>query len=294
VRLPDLDEGAVMVFARVRGEGAAFQRVYLDPPTGSVLDTASGRDFLGWLHSFHESLTLREFFGREIVGAIGVGMLFSSLTGLYLWWPAGRWRNAVVVFRRGFGLNRNLHYTVGFWGMVLLTVLSFTGTVLAYPDAMRTAVAVVGTVSPPPRNVQAAAAPGRSMPADDAIAIARRAIPDSTVIGFGFPQGPRGPYRVNLRERGDTTSRSGTVVFVDPRTGAIPQRTERASRGGGDAFLLWQRILHEGGWLGPVGRFVTFLGGLMPPLLIVTGLVMWLRKRARRSLSAGASASPAR
>ncbi len=105
VRLPDLDEGAVMVFARVRGEGAAFQRVYLDPPTGSVLDTASGRDFLGWLHSFHESLTLREFFGREIVGVIGVGMLISSLTGLYLWWPAGRWRSAVVVFRRGFGLQ---------------------------------------------------------------------------------------------------------------------------------------------------------------------------------------------
>lgn len=290
VRLPDLDTGAVMVFARAPGEGTAFQRVYLDPPTGDVLDIATGRDFLGWLHSFHESLTLREFYGREMVGVVGLAMLVSTLTGLYLWWPAGGWRHAVVVFRRGFGLNRNLHYTIGFWGMALLALLSFTGIVLAYPDAMRTAVAAVGKVSPSPRNLQAPEATGRPMPADDAIATARRAVPDATVIGFGFAQGPRGAYRVNLRERGDTTSRSGSVVFVDPRTGTILQRTTRATRGAGDAFLLWQRILHEGGWLGPVGRFVTFAGGLMPPLLFVTGFAMWLRKRARRSQASAAGA----
>ena len=91
------------------------------------------------------------------------------------------------------------------------------------------------------------------------------------VIGLNFPAGPRGVYRVNLREAGDTTSRSGTAVFIDPRSQAVVHRMDRATRPGGDSFLLWVRILHEGGAFGGVGRFVTFLGGLMPPLLMVTG-----------------------
>lgn len=83
IRLADREDGPVMVFAR-SGSGP-FQRVYLDPPTGRVLDAASGRDYLGWLHSFHESLTLREYNGREIVGVIGIALLASALSGLYLW-----------------------------------------------------------------------------------------------------------------------------------------------------------------------------------------------------------------
>ena len=90
LRLPQDDGAPVVVFVRGRGEGAGLYRVYLDPPTGRVLDAAAGGGFIGWAHNFHESLSLREHFGREIVGAVGIAMLISSLSGLYLWWPRGR------------------------------------------------------------------------------------------------------------------------------------------------------------------------------------------------------------
>jgi uncharacterized iron-regulated membrane protein len=131
--------------------------------------------------------------------------------------------------------------------------------------------------SPSPRGLQSAESAERAIGPDAAATIALQRYPNAAVIGIGLPAGPRGTYRVNLREAGDTTSRSGTVVFIDPRSQAILHKVDRSSRSNGDVFLLWQRILHEGGAFGGTGRFVVFLGGLLPPLFVVTGLIMWLR-----------------
>ncbi len=288
IRLPDMEDGPIMVFARARSDAGPFLRVYLDPPTGRVLDTASGRDWLGWLHSFHESLTLRELKGREIVGTVGISMLISSLTGIYLWWPPGGLRLRSFGFRRGFALHRNLHYTFGIWGALVLGVLSFTGIFLAYPDAGRAVVGVFAGVSPSPRGVQSVTTDGSVMSVDDAAGIARKRYPDATITGLGLPTGARGTFRVNLREAGDTSSRSGTMMFIDPRSGAILQSADKATRRSGDTFLLWQRMLHEGSALGFPWRFATFMGGMLPLLLMTTGLIMWLRKRTRRMPREGA------
>ncbi len=282
IRLPDRESGPILVFARANADSGPLLRVYLDPPTGRVLDTSSGRDGLGWLHSFHESLTLREFKGREMVGTVGIAMLISSLSGIYLWWPAGGLRVPAFGFRRGFALHRNLHYTFGIWGALVLGVLSFSGIFLAYPEAGRTVVAVFAGVSPSPRGVQSATTSGNAMNIDAAVGIARQRYTGATITGLGLPTGSRGTFRVNLREAADTTSRTGTVMFIDPRSGAVLQSADRASRGGGDTFLLWQRLLHEGSALGLPWRVATFLGGLLPALLMTTGLLIWLRKRTRR------------
>src|SRR5277367_4632233 len=67
-----------------------FMTVYLDPPTGQVLDIVDNRtSWFGLLHRFHENLTIPEYGGRSIVGWTGVAMLTSVLTGIYLWWPRG-------------------------------------------------------------------------------------------------------------------------------------------------------------------------------------------------------------
>jgi uncharacterized iron-regulated membrane protein len=291
IRLPDQEAGPVIVFARA--DAGPFQRVYLDPPTGRVLATASGRDWLGWLHGFHESLTLREWKGREIVGVVGIAMLISALSGIYLWWPAGRFRMRALGFRRGFALDRNLHYTFGIWGALVLAVLSFTGLFLAYQDAGRAVVAAFGTVSPSPRGLQSAPGRGDAIAPDEAVAIAQHRVANAGVIGIGLPAGPRAVYRVNLRETGDTAARSTTVVYIDARSGVILHAVDQATRGGGDTFLAWQRMLHEGSALGIVWRFLTFLGGMLPALLMVTGLIIWLRKRAQRHSRAVAGRLPA-
>lgn len=290
IRLPDLEEGPIMVFARAPNAGG-FLRVYLDAPTGSVLDVTDGVDFIGWVHGFHESLMLRDFRGREIVGVVGIAMLISSLSGIYLWWPARRQFRKALGFRRGYSTSRNLHYTFGFYGAMMLAMLSFTGIFLSFTDAGRAVVAVFSPLSPSPRSVQAREAAEPRITPDDAVAIARGLYPAARVIGVQLPNGPRGVYRILLREAGDTSARSGTAVSIDPRTREVLLRTDRSTRTAGDAFLTMNRLLHEGNWWGSTGRLLTFLTGLLSALLMVTGFILYFRPR-RRVPSAAVGAKP--
>ena len=79
VRMPESAGWPATVTAREprRGEGGGrprFLTVYLDPPTGRVLDVDEFRNSLiGFLHRFHENLTIPEYSGRAIVGWSGVG-----------------------------------------------------------------------------------------------------------------------------------------------------------------------------------------------------------------------------
>ena len=293
LRIPHEENSPVVAFVRSGGSatgspaGASgpLRRVYLDPPTGRVLDAPKQSGLNGWAHDFHESLKLRDYNGREIVGWVGVAMLASSLIGIYLWWPRRRLRTRDLGFRRGATLSRNLHLTLGIWGALVLAMLSFTGIFLAFPEAGRMSVKMFAAVSPSTRGLQSpdgTEAQRRPITPDQAVTVARVGHPDSSVAGIGFPAGPRGVYRVALRESGDDSERGTTAVFVDPRSGVIVRQVDRVSQTSGDAFLAFMRPLHEGVPLGLGGRVVVALVGLLPALFVVTGTMMWLRSRRVR------------
>ena len=188
-----------------------------------------------------------------------------------------------------------MHYTFGFYGSLVLAMLSFTGIFLAFPEPGRAAVAAFGPISPSPRSIQAPESLGPPIWPDEAAGVARALYPEAKVTGLGLPSGPRGVYRVNLRGASDASARLGPVVFLDPRTSAVLLRADRAARTGGDVFLAWQRILHEGEAFGVGGRLVICAAGLLPALLVITGSIMWLRQRRgpQRAQFAGAVAPDA-
>jgi uncharacterized iron-regulated membrane protein len=268
LRLPEFEGGPIVALARGR-DGGQFHRVWIDPPTGRVLDAAPGGGFVGWVHRFHENLTLREYRGREVVGLVGIAMLVSSLTGLYLWWPArGRFRQALGM-RQGIAASRNIHYLSGFYGALVLALLSFTGIWLAYPDAARNLLGAA------PRAIQAPEPAGGQEPVgpDAAVNAARALYPNARVTGLSVPAGPRGVYRVNLRSGEDAVA-----VFLDPASGSVLRRYDPATQGAGDRFLAAIRLLHTGDGFG-LGRMILFLAGLLPAILAVSGALIWLRAR---------------
>ena len=161
-------------------------------------------------------------------------------------------------------------------------MLSFTGIFLAFPEAGRAAVGVLAPVSPSARGLQAPESQGRPITPDDAVALARAQLPEAAVTGIGMPAGLRGVYRIALREPPDDGERGGAVVFVDPRAGTVLRRIDRTTQTSGDAFLAYQRPLHEGDALGFAGRVVICGVGLLPALFVVTGTMMWLRSRRKR------------
>jgi uncharacterized iron-regulated membrane protein len=91
-----------------------------------------------------------------------------------------------------------------------------------------------------------------------------------------------------------------TVEVVDATGEAKAQRPRPAAggEGGPDPVSRWMRKVHDGAGTGPVWQTVITLAGLAPAVLGITGVIMWLRRRARRlavsaGLPAGARPQPA-
>lgn len=246
--------------------------VYLDPPTARVLDVAPGNSGLvRFLHVLHGSLQLPGGVGRTVVGWIGVAMLASSLTGLWLWWPTvGRWTRGLR-WRRHRNTDTNLHHMMGFWIALPLFVLSLTGVWISFPGVFGGDRGGAGRVGPP----RAAAA--RALPlADpaqpvDAILARAAAVTRGQLRSIGWPTTLSADWTVTLADGRQVKVADDGGVAV-----AVPAR-----RPGGAA--RWMRRIHDGDGMGIVWQLVIFAGGLLPAALAVTGVIMWWRARGWRA-----------
>jgi uncharacterized iron-regulated membrane protein len=302
VRFPAEDGRPVTVLARGE-EGGARQllTVYLDPPSGRVLDVVNFRSsFFGFLHRFHENLTIPEYSGRAIVGWAGVGMLILSLTGLWLWWPRnGVFRAGLRWRRSGDATISNLHYLLGFWIALPLTLVSFTGIYLSFPQTARSTMSAIAPMNPPAGRPIFAAQLAREtqLTPDAALDAARRAKPGwrpSALFLATSERGERSEPRSERNERAeprnerpaatwrvqlrDPASNDIATVMVNDRDGSARSLPDPLA---GDRAAQWMRGLHEGSRGGPLWQIAVFLTGVFPPIFAFTGIVMWLRRRRR-------------
>ncbi len=305
VRFPPADGGPMRVMARGASRSEAgpprIVNVYLDPPTGRVLEVVDFRSsFFGWLHRFHENLAVPQYSGRAVVGWVGVGMLIMSLTGIWLWWP----RNGAFLpglrWGRAPQTTSNLHHLLGFWISIPLAVVSLTGVYLGFPQNARLAMASVAPMNPPmPRpNFGAAVRDPRLTP--DAALQAAQAVQTGArpaVIFLptaGGSSGQRGRARGEAGNPGEgagpvwrvqlTTPGNDLVTLtVNDRSGAVVRMPDPLA---GDRAAQWIRRIHDGSRGGPVWQFIVFLTGIFPAIFAVTGIVMWWRGRRIRKAAA--------
>ena len=267
--------------------------VFLDPPTAAVLDVMEFRSsFFGFLHVFHENLTIPEYSGRQIVGWVGTGLLIMSLTGLWLWWPRGGSFLRGLRWTRSGRFTFNLHHLIGFWISIPLAVVSFTGIYLAFPQTARNAMSTVAPMGPPRGGFGGQVAQHTALAVDRAVDIARKSAPNAEPTALFLPVQQRGEanlnWRVEMRGRDDAFT-----VTVDDQSGQAKVIAPQS----GDRAAAWIRWIHEGSHSGPLWAAVVFLTGIFPTVFAVTGIMMWLRKRsdrrARNARSAEAQLRPA-
>ncbi len=260
-----IGEGPVMVAATApqpsptRGPPARLA-AWVDPATGRLIDTGpSVSPLLRWAHVFHGSLQIPGT-GRAVVGWLGMLMLISSLTGIWLWWPISGSVRRGFRWKRQPALDANLHHLVGFWIALPLAVLSLTGVIIAWPQ-------MTGQTPGGPARTQPMPLGRTHLTIDQALAAA--GTEGKVVVTWPTDKEPNWMVAAGRKR----------AVKVDDVTGTASPTID----GQRDRVRPLYRRLHDGTGLGLIWQIIIFLGGIAPALLGVTGIIMWLRTRGWRA-----------
>ncbi|MGI4744544.1 MAG: PepSY-associated TM helix domain-containing protein [Janthinobacterium lividum] len=283
IRAPD---GIVPVWIGMFRRHGDLWTVDIDPGTGAVLGIRDiDASFTRIVYTLHSALLLRRWWGKQMVGVLGLVLLAMAISGLVLWWPAqGFWRTLFRLRTRPRQiLYHDLHALVGVWGGLILLLVSVTGVGVVFPGLIRPAVRLASPVVANPRP----ALPDRLLPfavdADQAIAIALKAAPGERMSIVAPPATPDNVWMIGLRwQTASPANQLAGRIWIDPWTGAIVADRSALAETGGERFMDMQLWLHNGSMFGWTGRILVFLGGLSLPTLFVSGLLLWLRKRRNR------------
>lgn len=263
-----------------------LRSVSVDPGTGAVRGVRDiDASLLRMIYELHANLLLERFWGEGMVGVLGLVMLFSTVTGLYLWWPARRFAQALVRLRTRPRqvLYFDLHALAGIWTALVLLMVAATGVGVVFPWMIRPAVDVVSRAALP----TAEPPQGRSGPfridADRAFAIAHRAAPAEDVSYAWVPTRAHPFWQIGLRWRGvNAAYLNAGEISIDPWTGALLRNAAARVQTRGQRFMDMQLWMHNGAVWGWPGRIAVFASGVSLAMLYVTGVLFWLRKAAVR------------
>jgi uncharacterized iron-regulated membrane protein len=267
------------------GELYAPLMVSVNPYTAEVVASRFwGQTFTTWIEDLHSQLQLG-LFGAKTVGVMGLALIASIVSGLYLWWPGFAGLRRVLTLRHRQGLSllaHDLHGLIGLGSALILLVLAFTGFHLANPRLLETLAGASGMGhgedGPAIRSTGAPNAHPVSLA--EAAVIARGPFPHATIRRIATPAGEDGTYRVNLRRPGEVNIRHPvTMVWIDRWSGQIREVRNPKQFTAGQAFITRMWPLHTGEAFGAFGRLLWFFTGLVPLLLFLTGLAQWLIKR---------------
>ena len=262
----------------------AFRTLLVDASGGHVLGELPETSFIRTLQDLHFDL-LAGHTGRQVSGVGALLLLALCLTGIVVWWPArGGLRRAWIARGRGWKrVIRDLHGAAGIWSAALIAMWAVTGLSFAFPSQFR---ATINWISPltvataPPSNAAAAVGPRPAW--HDLIAAAQRHVADQHVARVILPAAPIDPVRVAFSPAAPTPVGAPlTEVVLDQYTGALLARSPAGTRRIGDTIMAWVVPLHVGNFGGAPSKVAWAVAGLTPPLLALTGLMMWwVRTRA--------------
>lgn len=278
-------------------KGSVFVHAY----TGEVLGTgsASTRAFFRSVMEWHRWVGLteaRRATGKGITGVSNLVFLFIVLSGFYLWWPrAWTWTQfrQVLWFRTGVaGKARdfNWHHVIGYWSLVPLLVIVWSGVVIGYPWASDLTFRMAGET--PPRPVQ-----GAQVRADDAPvtsqslgALLDRAAERSTdwqILSARLPRPAEAMLQVTVDTGTGAQPQRKATLQLDRATGATRRWEPFEALSKGRQWRSWLRFVHTGEYYGLIGQTIAGLVTAGTVVLVWTGLALsWRRFRAWRARSA--------
>ncbi|HZV11187.1 MAG TPA: PepSY-associated TM helix domain-containing protein [Novosphingobium sp.] len=242
----------------------------------------SARSPTAVLLALHRSL-LAGLPGELFLGGMGLLFVVAIVSGVVLYGPFTR-KLAFGTLRRhrsarAFWLD--LHNLLGIATLAWALVVGLTGVMntLAVPlfgiwQTREVAAALHAYIG------QAIAGQDHLSPAQQAVDTARQALPGTSLLSIAFPDGREGsPWHYTVWLKGDTalTSRLFNPVLVDARSGRL---TAIVPMPWYLRLLEVSRPLHFGDYGGLPFKIIWALFDLATITVLVSGLVLWRRKKA--------------
>lgn len=273
-------------FRLATAEPVTYKHVIYDACAGRILG-AINLGWMDWTVDLHHNLLAGKA-GRRWAGLIGVVLLLSSLSGVFLWLLSRP--NLRTAFRVQFRLSRRtpreLHRALGMGAACLLTLEAFTGVWLCFPQTMR---GVLVSFAPAPEDVRPAktrraAASLERAGLHELITAAHTALPDGLVREIRLSD-ENGPVQIRMWRPGDFRSLGNNVVFVSSSNAQVLGVDRYADRSGSNRFVQAMAGLHYTEWGGLPFRILCAAAGLLTPVLFVTGFLIWWYSRPRKRQS---------
>jgi len=276
----------VMVIA-VPGKGRGTvppRRAFVNPYTGAVLGTlplhTTDEQILQTIHNIHLRIGMGDA-GKLIVSMAGLVLCFEVVFGLILWLRLKRTK--VKWSGSRFRVYFDLHHVVGIYALACLLLMGLTGVAIGFEDFFMSSLIYSVTNSapmprhPPPNSTPIAGANPISI--DQAMAIARQALPGTTVAQIQLPSSPRACYALGMRIPEETAPAVMSQVDVDQYSGRVlwdwDLRTSLGRR-----VIRFNRSIHTGDVLGFPGHILVSLFSLSLVFMVATGVMIWWRKLA--------------
>jgi len=277
-----------------RGEAGGVQyRAYVNPYTLEILYFGERyAQAMDWLLLFHYSLAGGKA-GELLVALLGLALLLSVVTGLYLY---RRSILPVLLFQVRINrknwrtLSSGLHRVVGVWSLLFNLLIAGTGFwMMRYTFSSEQ---YDGTFEQQPQPI-----PLR-FSLDNALQTIRNRYPDLEVTYMFLPRQPGEAVFVygSMHGRSFLYGDYGDELSLDPQTGAIQSTRLIGQKTLGEKLESMVFPLHAGMFGHWTIKIAYSLLGLMPGLLSVTGFLLWWRRKnpkgGRKAVSRAPYAHP--
>lgn len=284
IRCPNGADGPISFW--IHGWSAKLKQVYVDPTSGEIV----GQRWLlgsvvGFARYLHFNLIAGQW-GWLINGYLALAGTLVLLTGAWLWLPRTwrqlkqrlwvKWRSTPT------RINWDLHNALGAWTLLPLLILTLTGASFAFHGTVKSIVGAFFQFSEPePRaGFEPASGPTTRPSLDELVRAADAAIVDSRVFEVRWRRQGHEPLTAYLWPENGKAWNQWARVTVDSRSGAV--RSVKRQRTTGDRVMSGIFAVHAGTFGGLLVKSAYCVMGMLPAVLLTTGLIMYLKRQARR------------
>lgn len=269
--------------------GKGKPRYYVDPYSGDIVGKTDPKnsDFFGYALKLHRwLLTSPDSWGKKVTGAATLLFVFILISGIVYWWPKSkkqlRARLSVKTDASRQRLMADLHASLGIYCSVLLLLMALTGLTWSYPWYRSGLYAILGIETPKeaPKDDKKGQDKDKPKEAPEAFAwdAAYTAVA-SQHTDYKYIRLELG--KASVGRPGDYGNvRAADNYKLDKLTGAVRSVERYEDAPEASKARGWIYSLHTGVFGGLCTRILYFVVCLMGASFPITGIWLYLRKRA--------------